>query len=147
MAFNPMWIPAIIGGIGALGNLFGGGKGDPIEQQPVDPELQKKYIQLLNFFLGKMNNPATQLPSNMPISATPHPNIGGASDIYRAMAGMMPLTDPNQAWGYGQGVPFQYAGFLPTPVGQGTTKERMGTPPFDPYDPRSINRGQLRQRA
>ncbi len=150
MVFNPMWIPAIASGIGALGNLFGGGgQGQQIQQQPVDPALQQRYMKLLDYFLGRMGQGVTQLPQNMPISATPHPSIGGASDIYRSMAGMSPLSNPNQPWSYGQGTPFQYGAFLPTPPQSGRTlpgavSRKPGN--YDPYDPRSLRKRQIRQR-
>ena len=117
---NPLWIPAIASGLGFLGNIFGG-KGDPIEYESVDPALQQRYMQLLDFFLSRLNQGATPLPSSMPISAPWHQNITDASNIWRGMAGLGGM--PSQQ-GVG-GIPFQYAGFLPKPTTTG----------FDPYAP------------
>lgn len=98
----------ISSGVSMLGNLlFGGNKGlgnQPIEQQPVDPELQQRYMKLLDYFINNMGQQATPLPGNMPISANWHPNITDASNIYRSMAGMGGLS----SWQGAGGTPFQY---------------------------------------
>ena len=104
-------------------------------------------MELIDFFMGKMRRGegATPLPSDMPLSALPHPNIGAGSDIFRQMAGLPGMAQPNMPWGFGQGTPFQYQGLVPPSSPHGANRTPLGPPPLDPYDPRSIRKEQLRQ--